>query len=188
MTKAILKTKRLILRKWGEKKSDIKDILDGCNNLDVIKWLLVLPYPYTKKDALIWINKCKKNYEKKDPESYKFAVELKTEKKVIGGFGLSKVDKEQGTASVGYWINSNYHQKGYGSEALKAVLDFAFKKLNLRRVEARIFVGNPSSAKLFSKFGAKKEGLIRKACVCKADKEIKDDLVYGLLKEEYISN
>ncbi|MEM4181957.1 MAG: GNAT family protein [Candidatus Pacearchaeota archaeon] len=158
-----LKTQRLILRKFGEKKTDEKDIVEGLNNFNVAKWLLLVPYPYKKKDAKKWIKHCQENYKKKESDSYEFAIELKEEKKLIGGISLSKINKEQATANVGYWLNQKYHRKGYGSEALKTVLDLAFKKLKLRRIEASVFAGNPSSGKLLEKFGAKQEGIKRKA-------------------------
>jgi len=169
------------LRPWGSKKTDWKDSVEGLNNLDVTKWLLVVPNPYRKKDALWWINHCKKNARGKKPKSYEFAIELKSEGKVIGGISMSSIKYDQGKASTGYWINEKYHRQGYGSETLKAILDFAFNKLNLRRIEAGVFEGNPSSAKLLEKFGAKKEGVKRKNCICKAENEI----MYGLLREEY---
>ena len=74
---------------------------------------------------------------------------------------------------------------GYGTEALGALLNFAFNKLKLRRVEAGVFFGNPASGKLLEKFGAKQEGLRRKSNRCKADGKIKDEIIYGLLKEEW---
>ncbi len=187
MVKKILETERLILRGVGDKRSDLTDLVEGCNNLEVSQWLLVLPYPYKRKDAQSWAEHCQKNYRKRKNDSYEFAIELKEKRKLIGGMGLSKVKLDQGTATLGYWLNAKYHRKGYGSEALKAILDFAFQELKLRRVEASVYVGNPSSGRLLKKFGAKQEGLKRKAKVCKADGKIKDEITYGLLKEEYLS-
>jgi RimJ/RimL family protein N-acetyltransferase len=174
-------TKRLILRRVEVK--DVKSIIENINNLNVSKWLLVVPYPYKMKDAKWWINHVKK--EKKDKKSYNFGIELKAEKKIIGGISLDKVDKRQGTASTGYWLGENYWKKGYGSEALKAVFNFAFNKLKLRRIEAEVFEGNPSSGKLLEKYGFKKEGVKRENNVCKADKKVKNAICYGLLKREY---
>ena len=174
----ILKTKRLILREINKK--DEKQIIENINNLNVSRWLLVVPYPYRKKEAKWWINHVR---EKK--EDYQFAIELKDEKAYIGGIGLTKVDKFQGTATIGYWIGEKYWGKGYGTEALGAVLNFAFNKLKLRRVEAGVFVGNHASGKLLEKFGAKLEGIMRKAKRCKATKEIIDEQMYGILKEEF---
>ncbi|MDE1834637.1 MAG: hypothetical protein KGH64_04830, partial [Candidatus Micrarchaeota archaeon] len=58
-----LETKRLILRDWN--KNDIDDLIDGLNNYDVSKWLTLVPYPYTKKDAKNWITHCLKESNKK---------------------------------------------------------------------------------------------------------------------------
>ena len=49
----ILKTKRLILR--SPRKSDWKDILEGASDIEVSKYLLLVPHPYKKKDALSWV-------------------------------------------------------------------------------------------------------------------------------------
>jgi len=178
-----IETKRLILREWENKDSN--DLINGINDLDVTKWLLVVPYPYKKKDAKLWISHCKKSAKDKKRANYEFAVELKEEGKLIGCFSLNKIDKFQKTATLGYWLSKNYHGKGYGTEALKELIKFAFNKLKLRRLNASVFLGNPSSGKILEKFGAKKEGLKRKADVCKADKKVKDEVVYGLLKEEW---
>jgi RimJ/RimL family protein N-acetyltransferase len=178
-----LETKRLILREW--KKGDEKQLIEGINNLNVTKWLFLVPYPYTKKDSNWWINHCSENRRKKGRDNFSLAVELKDQNKVIGGASLDDVNKFKGSATIGYWIAEPYWKKGYGSEALNELLKFAFNKLKLRRVEATIFVGNPSSGKLFEKFGAKLEGKKRKSIKCKADGKIKDEYVYGLLKEEW---
>lgn len=176
-------TKRLCLRPL--KMSDAKDITENINDLSVSKWLLVVPYPYTQKDAKDWIRDTRNKWKMKNKNDYTFGIELRKENKIIGGIGLHKINKFGGKAEIGYWIGKRYWKQGYGSEAVKAILDFAFKTLKLRRVEAGIFVGNLSSQKLFEKFGAKKEGLKRKSCRCKADGKIKDEYIYGLLKEEY---
>jgi len=176
-------TKRLVLRDL--KKTDAKSIVENMNNLKVSKWLLIVPYPYKLKHAADWIKSQKKYLKEKPRKDYTFGIELKEEKKIIGAIGIHKIDKFQGKATTGYWLGEKYWKKGYGSEALKAILDFAFKKLKLRRIEAGVFIGNPSSGKLLEKFGAKKEGMKREAYRCKADEKIKDEVVYGLLKKEY---
>jgi RimJ/RimL family protein N-acetyltransferase len=178
-----LVTKRLILRNL--KISDAKSIAENAGNLNVSKWLLLLPYPYKLKHAKDWIKFNKKDSRKKKKSDYTFGIELKSEKKIIGGIGLHHVNKFQGKAEVGYWLGENYWRKGYGSEALKAVLNFGFKKIKLRRIEAGVLAGNPSSGKLLEKYGFKKEGMRRKSCKSKATGKICDEIVYGLLKEEY---
>ena len=178
-----IKTRRLVLREWSKK--DKKDLIEGANNLNVSKWFQTIPFPYKERDADWWINHCEEKLKNKKREGYELAIELKENKKLIGGFGLSKIDKVQGTATIGYWLNETYHGKGLGTEALSELIKFAFDKLKLRRLNASVFTGNPSSGKLLEKFGAKKEGLKRKSAVCKADGKIKDEIIYGLLKSEW---
>lgn len=175
-----IETNKLILRPL--KISDAKDILENVNNMNVSKWLLLVPYPYNLKDAKNWIKMTQIEWKKKKIESYGFAIELKKEKKIIGALGL-KV-KRGYKASVGYWIGEKYWRKGYGSEALNSIIKFAFDKLKLKRLEAGVFSGNPSSGKLLEKYGFKKEGYARKSELCKADGKVKDEILYGLLKDD----
>ena len=179
-----LETIRLVLRVWNE--NDVEDLVEGLNNIEVSKWLAFVPYPYTKNDAEKWIKFCVENAKKDmDRTSYEFAVELKSEKKVIGGITIDKINKFHGTAGGGIWINAKYHGQGYGSEAFSKRIDFAFNELKLRRLENGFLDGNQSSFKMQEKFGYKVEGMRRKAFRCMADGEIKDEYITGLLKDEW---
>ena len=125
-------TERLILRDliMKDKESLIKNI----NNLRVSRYLALVPYPYTKKNAEWWINECIKKSKEKPRKEYDFNIELKKEKGVIGAVGLSKVDRFNGTATIGYWLGEDYWRQGIITEALREVLGFAFNKLKLRRI------------------------------------------------------
>jgi RimJ/RimL family protein N-acetyltransferase len=179
-----LETERLILREW--RKTDVDDLVEGLNDLNVSKWLAFVPHPYTKKDAEWWINRCKTDAKKgKERDTYNLAIELKSEKKAIGGIGLDKINRFQGTAGGGIWLNANYHRRGYGPEAWGARLEFAFNKLKLRRIENGFFRGNSCSFKMQKRFGFKIEGLRRKGYRCMADGKLKDEYITALLKEEW---
>jgi ribosomal-protein-alanine N-acetyltransferase len=179
-----LETKRLILREW--RKKDMADLIEGLNDLSVARWLAFVPHPYTRKDAEAWISHCKATAKSGSPRrSYDFAIELKSERKVIGGIGLERINRIHGTAGGGIWINARYHAKGYGSEAFGEKIRFAFQDLKLRRLENGFFKGNSSSARMQQKFGYKLEGLKRKAFRCMADGKLKDEYIMGLLKPEW---
>lgn len=178
-----LVTKRLILRPIAKK--DAKDLLENLNNIKVSRYLLKVSYPYRLKDAKSWIDYCFKESKEKPRKAYDFAIELKAEKKQIGGIGLGNVDKFQGSAEVGYWLGEKYWNQGMASEALKTIMDFAFKRLNLRRLEAGVCVENKASARLLEKFGFKKEGLMMEAHRSKATGKIHSHYFYGLLKKNY---
>ncbi len=178
-----LKTKRLLIREY--KKSDMKYLIENINDLNVTRWLLVVPYPYTKKDAIWWINKTKSNARQKQRVDYDLAIIFKKSNNLIGGIGINKVDKYQGTADIGYWIGKKYWGNGYATETLRVVIKFAFDKIKLRRLDAYVFVGNEKSGKVLEKCGFVLEGKKRKYAKSKSDGKVYDGYVYGLLKEEY---
>lgn len=178
-----LQTKRLILRQPTMK--DLKDIVENINNIKVSGNLLVVPYPYTIKDAKWWVNHCAEKQKEKPRKSYEFNIELKSEKRIIGGVGLSHFDKYQGTATLGYWLGEKYWKNGYGTEAAAKIIDFGFNKLKLRRIDVEAYVENAASNALIRKLGFTYEGTLRKAKRSKANGKIHDGNIYGMMKEEW---
>lgn len=176
-----LETWRLTLRPWEE--SDVVDLIEGLNNHNVSKWLSRVPFPFTGFDSENWLNYCASIDQK---SNYEFAIELKSEGKVIGGLSLNRVDPLQGTASGGIWLNEKYQGKGYGTEAFAEKIRFAFMDLDLRRLENGCFPGNASSQKMLYRLGYSMEGMKRSSLVCLADGEYKDEILCGLLRDDWI--
>ena len=179
-----LETQRLLLRNWT--RTDLVDLIEGLNDLSVSRWLAYVPYPYTNTDAEHWLDYCAQLSEMgSEPTSYEFAVELLTERTVIGGVSLTRVNRLHGTAGGGIWINSRYHRRGYGTEAFAEKIRFAFEDLDLRRLENGFFKGNDASFAMQQRFGFKVEGEKRQAYRCVADGTLKDECITGLLKAEW---
>jgi len=178
-----LTTKRLILRDITKK--DAKDLVRNINNLNVSRNLAAVPYPYTMKDAKWYIKKQLKEIKEKSRKGYIFVIELKSKKGLIGAVGLHKVDKFNGTATMGYWLGQNYWRQGIMYEAACKVLDFAFKNLKLRRIDIGAWTKNEKSNGLIKKLGFKKEGFRRKAIKVKADGIVRDEFIYGMLRNEW---
>ena len=170
---------RLILRKY--RLEDVDDVVEGLNNLNVSKWLAKVPYPYTKEDAIKYINKSIDN------NLYNFAIVLKSENKVIGATQIANIDLENGVSSGGgIWINEKYQGQGYGSEAFGARIKYAFEVLGLRRLENGYFKDNVRSRDMQLRFGFKNEGIRRQKFISKATGNLEDEYITGLLKEEWI--
>ena len=87
-----IESKRLILRNW--KDGDVKDIVDGLNNIEVAKWMASVPYPYTENDAKNFIERAKNNDENL---KIALAIVLKENNKVIGGTEIRNINKKDGT-------------------------------------------------------------------------------------------
>lgn len=180
----ILETKRLIIRSWQE--SDLDDLIEGLNNLNVARWMAFVPFPYSKEDAEKWIAYCMNNDRDGNKNGYELAVELKSAHKVIGGVGVSGISKIHGTATGGIWINESFHGNGYGKETFTEKIRFAFEDLGLRKLENGFFTGNEASKRMQEKLGYRIEGKRRQKYFCMADGQLKDEVITGLLREEWI--
>lgn len=111
-----------------------------------------------------------------------FIVDNATDE-LMGGITLANVRRGVvESANVGYWIASQYARQGYMSEAIQILLDFAFGKLNLHRVEAACLVHNEASRNLLLKSGFHLEGRARKY-LCIAGRW-QDHDTFGILRTD----
>ncbi len=177
----LIESERLILRKWEDE--DVNDLVEGLNNINVSKWMAGVPYPYTINDAKNFIERSK--YQNEEVE-ISLAIILKKDNKVIGGTEITNINKKDGTAGGGIWLNEKYQKNGYGTEAFSTKIKYCFNTLGLRRIENGYFLNNEKSKKMQEKLGYKYEGLRRKKFLCLATNEYVDECITGLLKEEFI--
>jgi RimJ/RimL family protein N-acetyltransferase len=175
-----IKTKRLILRSATFK--DAADIAINANNLDVTRYTAHIPFPYSVKNAKDFVRLCRKRESQRPCTDLNFVVELRSEKKVIGCLGFIRIDYFTGKADIGYWFGKNYWRRGFGSEAVNALINLAFNKLKLQRLEVAIYTENRASQALVKKLGFKKEGLRYRASRSCATGALHDVLIYALLK------
>lgn len=178
----VLETPRLLLRK--PKRSDVDDVHEGVNDKKTTEQLLVVPYPYTKKDAQDFVNRCIASWRKKEMDKYSFYIELKSENKVIGVIDL-RVNSQSKIANTGSWLNKKYRRNGYMTEAKIAVNNFAFNDLGMRRLHTEVFAQNIPSQKTQEKMGYVKEGYLRKHAIAISTGKIHDEIKYGMLKSEW---
>ena len=149
-----IETDRLLMRLF--KQSDSKNVSIMCNNYNVYKSTLGLPYPYPIECAIAWINSHEENYS--SDKSYTFAITLKEDGKLLGCIGVS-YHKNNRNGEIGYWISEEYWGNGYATEATKAIIEFAFKEKSYHKVYARHFASNPASGRVMEKCGMKLEGI-----------------------------
>jgi len=90
--------------------------------------------------------------------------------------------------SLGIWYC--FHEaawgKGYATEAVLAMLQWAYESLDLNRVEAELDTRNGASARVLEKLGFVREGLRREDCIVLG--EVSDSWIYGLLKRDWQPN
>ena len=94
------------------------------------------------------------------------------------------LNTENRSAEVGYSLAREYWNQGFMTEALRAVLDLAFRKLNLHRVEAQHETDNPASGRVMLKAGMRHEGTMRGRLFNKG--RFVDVDVYAILREDWV--
>jgi ribosomal-protein-serine acetyltransferase len=80
---------------------------------------------------------------------------------VVGSIGLDDYDALVSSCTLGYWLRSDLAGRGYMTEAAAAVVDFAFDKLGIHRIELQAGVANRASARVAEKVGFRRAGLLR---------------------------
>lgn len=100
-----------------------------------------------------------------DQAKLQFTITEKPEGKPIGRIYLSRIDTHDDSLDVTriYIADPAKRGKGYGEEALRLILEYAFINLHMERVTIDHFEANKIAASLYEKVGFKNEGLMRNA-------------------------
>lgn len=176
-----IETERLVLAEL--RRSDIPLIVKYAANKNISDNTLNLPFPYTEKDAVFWINMASQGF--RTHTNIIFGIRLKELDEFIGGIGLT-IEQRFSRAEIGYWIAEPFWNRGLTTEAAKAVIRFGFEKLGLNKLTCSHFEKNPASGKVIVKSGMIKEGHLKEH-VCK-DGVFHDLVVYGLTRKEAKAN
>ncbi|MBW5470393.1 GNAT family N-acetyltransferase [Brevibacillus formosus] len=103
----------------------------------------------------------------------------------IGITSLIQIDLKNRNAECIIDIGEKeYWGKGYGREALKLLLDYAFLEMNLHRVSLRVFSFNEKAIRLYERLGFKQEGISRQFLF--REGKWHDIVHMGILQQEYI--
>jgi len=119
-------------------------------------------------------------------KNYTFAIENRLDKKIIGLFGLKLGNEKYRRGEVWYKIHSDFWNKGYATESLKAVINFGLENLKLHRIEAGCAVENIGSIKVLEKAGMVREGRLRQVLPLKSGWS--DNFEYSILETDERKN
>ena len=173
----MLKTKDLTLRKI--RISDTADLYDYCKRPESSRYSNWSPHESQKstREFVYWLQT---RYIKR--QCYTFCIEYKG--RAIGTASYMNFDEYYGAVEIGYGLNSDYWHKGLGRQAVWALTGFAFDKLGVQRVYAKVMPENIASSSLLLSFGYQYEGTARKSEYIKG--KYIDVATYSMLKDEYI--
>lgn len=111
----------------------------------------------------------------------RFVIEAEGE--VVGDCSLHEIDKHNRTCDVGIAIGKPFWNQGYGQEALRLLVDYAFKHHNMHRVGLEVLADDDRAVTCYRKVGFVEEGRLRKRDWVNG--EYHDVMVMGILDEEW---
>ncbi len=173
----VLETERLVLRPYS--LADAPRVQQMCADWEVASTTLGIPHPYPDGAAEKWISTHADGF--RQGTEVRLAVTLKPKGPVIGSMGLS-VNKDNQRGELGYMVAREYWNRGYCTEAVRALMGYGFNVLGLSRIQAMHFPRNPASGRVMQKLGMTREGLLRQY-VCSRG-VFEDLLMYSILRHE----
>jgi RimJ/RimL family protein N-acetyltransferase len=151
----MLQGKRVRLR--AIERSDISRCVAWLNDPEVIRYL-TLYMPLSHEDEARWFEQYLQDSRRKV-----LAIETETGE-YIGNIGLEAIDWKNRCAELGIFIGEKaFWGQGYGTDAVRTLLRFAFEELNLNRVELRVFAFNERARRCYLHCGFVEEGRQRQA-------------------------
>ena len=177
----VLETADLILRKPAGK--DAKDIFSYASDPEVARYVLWDPHR-SVSETRAFVRFLRNRIRAGFPSSW--VVVLKETGTVIGTIGFIWYSDENRSAEIGYSFSRKYWNRGYATQALKAVVDAVFTSLPLNRLEAQHDLRNPASGRVMEKCGLRQEGVLRSRIVNKG--EYVDVALYAILRSDWEEN
>lgn len=163
------------IRQW--EIGDAVNLAEALNNKNIQNNLRDgLPYPYTEKDAIDFIQAM---LESDKNTTYAFAITVNN--KAVGSIGVFRKDNiHLRTAEMGYYIAEPFWGKGVGTYAVKEVCNYIFNNTNIIRIFAEPFAYNTASCRILEKSGFVCEGTLRSNAI--KNGQIEDMKMYALIK------
>ena len=122
--------------------------------------------------------------EHEKPDAIEFVMRTLAEDRPIGSIGLDGIRWSHGDAFVGIGIGErDCWGNGYGTDAMRVILRYAFTELNLHRVSLDVFEYNPRAIRSYEKAGFCVEGRQRQAL--HRDGRRWDMIYMGILRQEW---
>ena len=160
-------------------KEDLELMREMLNDPEIENLVVGWAFPVSKYEQEKW-------YENNigNKNNLRFIVEINDEKKAIGLATLTDIDWKNRKAMHGMKLsNKNYRGKGFGKDTVMAIMRYAFKELQLNRLDGCWFKENISSKTMYMKCGWQEEGCLRKYIF--KNGKYRDLITTGILKEVY---
>lgn len=175
-----IKTARLLLRKIT--MEDAQAYYERLGSSEAVTRYMLFAPQRDISEAVASVEKALARYESRS--AYRWVMDLPGEG-LIGVIDLLRFEEETGSCSFAYMLAEEFWGRGYGTEAVKAVFDFAFSKMEMERIEADHMAENPGSGAVMRKAGM--VYLRTDAAKYKKNGTLHDAPVYAITREQWLS-
>ena len=171
-----LQTERLLLRK--PRMEDAPAIFEiYAQDSEVMRYLVWKPHKNIQETEQFLLA-CGQLW--RTGKDFAYAITLKDDGRLIGMFGIHPMIFK---IEVGYVLARPYWSKGYMTEVLRAMIEWAFAQPDIFRVQAICDVENIASARVMEKAGMTREGLLRRYILHpNISNEPRDAYLYAIVK------
>jgi diamine N-acetyltransferase len=158
---------------------DLPVLFEWINQPDQVHWNSAYR-PVSETDHRAWFE----NVRKRNDVAI-FAIRTGSDNRLIGSCQLRSIDPVHRQAELQIRIGDvTQRGHGYGTEAVRQLLRFAFRDLNLHRVYLNVFAHNTAAIRAYEKAGLRREGLLREAA--HIDGRYVDVVIMGVLRPEFL--
>lgn len=161
--------------------TDLTYIREWVNDPEITNTLSdIFLYPHTEHETESYL----KMMVEGNAASKGFIIADRDSKEYIGQIDLHNIDWKNRNAVLGIVIGrKEYWGQGYGSEAIRLLLDFVFMSLNLHRLELEVYEYNDRAYRCYLKCGFQEEGRLRKKLY--RNGKYWDVICMSILRSEY---
>ncbi|RUR00293.1 N-acetyltransferase [Legionella septentrionalis] len=115
--------------------------------------------PVSEQEHEAWFSKVTS-----DPNAVLFSIVANQDNRLIGSCSLRRINMLHKNAELQIRIGEiDYHNRGFGSEAVHLLVQYGFANLNLERIYLHVFANNKKAIKAYEKCKFQQEGILRKA-------------------------
>jgi ribosomal-protein-alanine N-acetyltransferase len=146
----VLETERLVLRRL--RQDDLRDI---------VAWEDFPSAQSNENEGQEFLDYCFREYRERGIGPW--GIQLKETGVIVGNCGFPHIIFKDHCGEVNYYVAPRHRGQGLAPEALKALLEFGFRDIELTRIQARCEPDNLSSERVMQKVGMRFEGLKERA-------------------------
>lgn len=159
LSDVVLYTERLVLRPYCPE--DAENVFRVVSRKEIAATTLLIPHPYPRANVDWWINFV--NNGRQRGTACELGIFTRDSGTYIGNSGFYTILEEHRNAEVGYFIDPDMWNKGYGTEACRRVVQLGFETLGLERIYGKCMAKNTGSRRIMEKSGLLPEGIARHA-------------------------